>query len=171
MARRKTKRHKSQSHHFIAAVKALRTALPYWHDLCRAHFAEVEEVQQAKEHIQTIKENHSRSRDVAADRINNAKLRSAQRRVKRGVRTARAYGKVRKIIEASVPVVAAAAEQAGMDSAPLLLFAADLDPRYLEQARALVEELSITHAKEEQAVRRSRRRPAAVRTRKKTKSA
>jgi len=144
MARRKTKRHKPQSLKFVSAVKALRTALPYWHELCRAHFAEVEEVRQAKEHIRTIKANHSRSRDTVADRINNAKLRSAQGRVKRGVRTAKAYGKVLKIIEATVPVVAVAAEQAKMDSAPLLLFAADLDPRYWEQARALVEQLSIT---------------------------
>jgi hypothetical protein len=171
MARRKTKGHEPQSLELASAVEALRTALPYWYELCQAHFAEVEEVRQAKEHIQTIKANNSRSPDSADDRINKAKLRSAQGRVKRGVRTAKAYGKVVKIIEATVPVVAVAAEQARMDSAPLLLFAADLDPRFWEQARALVEQLSSTHAKEEQTLRHSRRRAAAVRSPKKTTSA
>jgi hypothetical protein len=144
--------------------------LPYWYELCQAHFAELKEVRLAKEHIRTIKAITSRSPDTPDDRINKAKLRSAQGRVKRGVRTAKAYGKVVKIIEGAVPVVAAAAEQARMDSAPLLLFAADLDSRYWEEARALVEQLSITHAKAEQTLRHSRRRVAARRPPKKTTS-
>jgi hypothetical protein len=171
MARRKTKSRKPQSLELVSAVEALRTALPYWHELCQAHFAELEEVRHAKEHILTVKINNSGSSDAADDPINNAKLRSAQGRVKRGVRTAKAYGKVVKIIEATVPVVAVAAEQAGMDAAPLLLFAADMDPRYWQPARALVEQLFIMHSEEKQPLRQSRRRAAAIRSPKKTTAA
>jgi hypothetical protein len=160
MARRKTNRRKRRSLDLTSALKGLRTALPYWHELCQAHFAEVEEVRQAKECIRMAEANNSVLPDSAHDLINNAKLKSAQQRVKRGVETAKAYGKVVKIIEATVPVVAAAAEQADMDAGPLLLFAADLDPRYWEQARALVERLSIMHPEEERTIRRSRGRAA-----------
>jgi type II secretory pathway component PulF len=160
VARRKTNRRKRQSLDLMSALEALRTALPYWYELCQAHFAEVEEVRQAKECIRMIEADNSVLPDSTNDAI-NARLRSAQQRVKRGIKTAKAYSKVVKIIEVTVPMVAAAAEQADMDTGPLLLFAADLDPRYWEQARALVDQLSIMHHEENRTIKRPPRQAAA----------
>jgi hypothetical protein len=76
------------------------------------------------------------------DAIRTAKRDAAVRQAEEAARVVEEYQALVEAIRARAPAAATAAERAGLDAAPLLLFAQDLDERLWEAARAVVERLS-----------------------------
>jgi hypothetical protein len=137
--------------------ESLRLLLGRWGELWPKFLKESEEAWQSLERAEMLVAGNSVLPDGATDPLRAAHLNAALRRVRRALPIAEEYRALVEAIRREVPAVAAAAEDLGVDSSPLLLFAEEPAEHYLATARAVVARVIVRRAATTEKGKRSAR--------------